>query len=279
MSFGCEEAVAPRPSGGAVEATRPLALVTGASAGIGECFARELARRGHDLLLVARGLERLSILARELRAQHGAAVEVLAADLGRLEDLERVEERAAGAENLSLLVNNAGFGLGKDFLEADADAHEAMIRVHLIASVRLARAALPGMVGRRRGAVINLASVAGFLPRGGSVTYGATKGFLTFFTEALAVELRGTGVKVQALCPGLTHTEFHRRAQMDVSRKPGWLWMDAEEVVQSSLRCLERGRVVCVPGLKNRLFVALSRVVPRALLGAVVRRTDRKMQV
>lgn len=253
---------------------RPLALVTGASAGLGACFARELARRGHDLVLVARGAERLEALAAELRAAHGATVEVLAADLARDADLRRVEERAARGP-LDLLVNNAGFGLGRDFLAAGADEHEAMIRVHLVASVRLARATVPGMVARRRGAVINVASVAGFLPRGGSTTYGATKGYLTFFSEALAVELAGTGVRVQSLCPGLTHTEFHARAGIDTGGKPGWLWMSAEEVVATSLADLERGRVVSVPGLKNRLFVLLLRALPRSLTGAIVRRTDR----
>jgi short-subunit dehydrogenase len=253
---------------------RPLALITGASAGIGAAFARELARRGYDLVLVARGAEQLRALASELGKQ-GSAVEALPADLTEDEDLALVEKRIAAGEGLDLLINNAGFGLGADFLQSEAAAHEAMIKLHLVAPVRLARAALPAMIARRRGGLINVASVAGFLPRAGSVTYGATKGSLTFFSQALAVELWGTGVKVQALCPGLTHTEFHQRAQLDVSGKPGWLWMRPEEVVACSLRCLERGRVVCVPGLKNRLFVALSRVLPRRLLGAMVRRTDR----
>ena len=254
---------------------RPLAAITGASAGIGESFARALARGGHDVLLVARSGERLDALARELASDCGVVAEVLVADLGRADDLRRLESRLAGEPRLDILVNNAGFGLGTDFLESDADAHDAMIRLHVVASVRLARAALPGMVARRRGGLINVASVAGFLPRAGSTTYGATKGYLTFFTEALSVELKGTGVKVQALCPGLTRTEFHQRAGMNVSGKPGWMWLSSEDVVARSLRCLESGQVVCVPGLKNRLFVALSRVVPGALLGALVRRTDR----
>ncbi|MGC4115763.1 MAG: SDR family NAD(P)-dependent oxidoreductase [Myxococcales bacterium] len=190
--------------------------------------------------------------------------------------MKRLEDRLAAEPRLALLVNNAGFGAGKAFLQVEPDAHEAMIRVHLTATVRLTRAALAGMVERRTGAVINVASVAGFLPRAGSVTYGASKSYLTFFTEALAAELAGTGVRVQALCPGLTHTEFHQRAGLDVSAKPGWLWMTADEVAARSLRCLERGKVVCVPGLKNRLFVAFSRVLPHGLLGAVVRRTDQR---
>lgn len=253
---------------------RPLALITGASAGIGAAFARALAARGHDLVLVARGRARLEALAAELRERAGAQVEVLPADLADPTSLAQVEQ-VASARPLDLLVNNAGFGHGTDFLESDADAHEAMIRLHVVASVRLARAAVPPMKQRGRGAVINVASVAGFLPRAGSVTYGATKGYLTFFSEALAQELRGTGVRVQALCPGLTHTEFHQRAHMDMSGKPGWLWMGAEEVVDRSLVALERGKVVCVPGLKNRVALAVARMLPGALMSALMRRTDR----
>ncbi|HEY3448646.1 MAG TPA: SDR family oxidoreductase [Myxococcales bacterium] len=253
---------------------RPLAAVTGASAGIGAAFAAQLARRGHDLLLVARGADRLQAAGESLAREHGVAAEAFPCDLADPADLKRLEDRLASEPRLAMLVNNAGFGAGKDFLQVDADAHEAMIRVHLTATVRLTRAALPGMVERRSGAIVNVSSVAGYLPRGGSVTYGASKSYLTFFTEALSVELAGSGVKVQALCPGLTHTEFHQRAGLDVSAKPGWLWMSAEDVAACSLRCLDRGKVVCVPGLKNRLFVAVSRVLPHGLLGALVRRTD-----
>lgn len=256
------------------EDERPIALITGASAGLGERFACALARRGHDLVLVSRTADRLEALASSLRRAHGVGVEVLAADLAGPAGLAKVEARI-GSAPISLLVNNAGYSFNRDFLEADANAHEAMIHLHVIAPVRLTRAAIPGMVARRRGAVINVSSVAGYLPRGGSTTYGATKGYLTFFTEALDVELRGTGVRVQALCPGLTRTEFHERAGIDVSGKPDWLWMSADDVVACSLRCLERGRVVCVPGWKNRVFIAMSRVLPRSFLGALVRRTDR----
>ncbi len=256
--------------------TRPLAAVTGASAGIGAAFAAQLARRGYDLLLVARGADRLRVLGEALQREHAVAAEDFPCDLADPAGLRRLEDRLAGEPRLALLVNNAGFGAGRDFLQVDADAHEAMIRVHLTATVRLTRASLPGMVERRGGAVINVSSVAGFLPRAGSVTYGASKSYLTFFTESLAAELAGTGVKVQALCPGLTHTEFHRRAGIDVGAKPGWLWMSAEDVVACSLRCLDRGRVVCVPGFGNRLFVAVSRALPHGLLGAVVRKTDRR---
>lgn len=250
---------------------KPLALITGASAGIGEAFARALAARGYDLILVARSEDRLRALAERLSREHGARADVLAADLSLPDGLARVEERA---RSVDLLVNNAGFGVGKGFLEADPAAHDAMIQVHVTATVRLARAALPAMVGRRRGAVVNVSSVAGFLPRAGSVTYGASKSYLTFFTQALAADLKGSGVKVQALCPGLTHTEFHQRARIATGRKPGFLWMSADAVVADSLRCLERGRVLCIPGLVNRLFVAATRLLPRALLGAAVRRTD-----
>lgn len=243
---------------------RRLAVVTGASAGIGEAFARALARDGFGLLLVARRRRRLEKLARELRERHGAQVEILTADLSRLARLRAVEAALEESPNLELLVNNAGVGDFRAFHESDREREDQMLRVNVLAAVRLAHAALPGMVRRRRGAVINVSSTAGFAPCPRFATYGGTKAFLNSFTEALHEELRGTGVRVQALCPGLTHTEIFERARVDTSGLPEFFWMEPGDVVAESLAALDRGDVICVPGLANRALSTLTRVLPHA---------------
>ncbi len=237
-------------------------LITGASSGIGAVFARRLAASGYDPLLVARRRERLEALAESLAAEHGVRPEILTADLSKPEDVERVEERIEALPSLHMLINNAGFGSRHTFLELDLGMQLDMIRLHVIASVRLVRAALPRMIERGGGAIINVASLAGFVPMPKSVTYAATKAYLITFSEGLAKELSGTGVRVQALCPGFTYTEFHDEPEFDgfdrseISAK---LWMSAEDVVAESLAALDRDRTVCVPGRRNRLVLRLAR--------------------
>ena len=255
----------PRPaSPGASSAT---ALITGASSGIGAAFARKLAALGYDLVLVARRGDRLEALAAELEAAYGIRAETLVADLTDEGDVERVAGAIAAIPNLELLVNNAGMGAEGRFYQADIGPQLDMIRLHVLASVRLARAALPGMVERGRGGIINVASVAGFMALPENVNYCATKGYLITFSKALQLELTGTGVRVQALCPGFTHTEFHDDLrEFDKARTPKILWMPAEAVVEASLRGLARGEVVCIPGIGNRLIAAIgsSPLVPLA---------------
>jgi short-subunit dehydrogenase len=241
------------------------ALVTGASAGLGAEFARQLAAGGSALVLVARRKERLDALAAELRQRHGVSVELLPADLEKEDDLRRVEGRIAADETLDLLVNNAGFGSPGPFSRTEIGTYLSMIQVHTAASVRLTRAALDGMVLRRRGWIINVASIAAFSPLSGPV-YSATKAFLVSFSENLQYELAGTEVRLQALCPGMTHTEFHDVIAMDKSRVPGFMWMPARDVVRISLRALGRKRVICIPGWKNRLITAPMRCAPTAAL-------------
>ncbi|MFT4569349.1 MAG: short-subunit dehydrogenase [Hyphomicrobiaceae bacterium] len=241
---------------------RMLAAVTGASAGIGESFARELAKRGWDLLLVARRKQRLEKLAAELRADHGCRVDILAADLTRPAALRRVEDALSASRRLGLLVNNAGMGDFGVFSKSDRDREESEIRLNTIAVVRLTHAALPGMVRRKSGSIINVSSTAGFAPCPNFATYGATKAFLNSFTEALHEELADSGVAVQALCPGLTHTEIFEAAGTDTSGLPEFLWMESEDVVIESLNALETGTVVCVPGLGNRALSTLARMLP-----------------
>ncbi len=261
---------------------RPLALITGATSGIGAAFARRLAADGHDLVLHGRRKERLDAFAEELRSAHGVSVEVLIADLAEEVGIQAVEERLKRAQNLELLVNNAGFGIHGLFHETGVQDLEEMITVHVRASVRLARTALPAMLARSRGAVINVSSVAAFIPSAGSVNYGAVKAYLKAFSEGLHMELRGTGVRVQALCPGFTRTEFHGRRGIDTSRIPDGLWMSAESVVDESLNCLKRGRVICIPGRKYRFFVWLAKWLPqswfRKLRSARMKRTKGQSQ-
>jgi short-subunit dehydrogenase len=250
---------------------RPLALVTGASAGIGLAFAERLAKDGHDLILVARRGERLEALAKSLGESHRTKVEVLVADLTDAGDLLTVERRAA--EGVDLLVNNAGFGTVGAFCDLDPDDEEREILLNCLALHRLTRAALPPMVERGSGGVINVSSMAGFLPSPYNATYAATKAFVNSFTEALAEELRGTGVSVQALCPGFTRTEFQDVAQVDTSAIPSFAWMEAAPVVDASLKALESGEVICVPGVANRLASLGARGLPRALVARVMAST------
>ena len=247
-------------------------MVTGASSGIGAVFARSLARAGFELILVARRRDQLEQLAREL-----GGAETLTADLTLEQDLARVEARIAATPELELLVNNAGFGTKGRFWETALDAQERMHRLHVMATLRLTRAALAAMVPRGRGGVINVSSVAGFGQSPGNVSYCATKAWMTSFTEGLDLELRGAGspVRVQALCPGFTVTEFHDTMGMIRDGIPAWLWMRAEDVVDQSLRAFERGKPLVVPGAIYKMVVILQKLAPRWLRAAAVVRATR----
>src|SRR4051794_11235142 len=252
------------------EATRPLAVITGASAGIGEVFCEKLAARGYDLIIAARNAARLESLRQELETRHGVAVEVFPADLTIDTDVSLLAERLTRSPQLALLVNNAGFGTRGKLADASPALQESMLRLHVMAPMRLSQAALPVLLASGRGAIVNVSSVASFIYSAGNVNYCATKAYLTTFSEGLAAELAGTGVKVQALCPGFTHSEFHQRMDADMSELPRRMWMSAEFVVNSSLRALGRGwPVVCVPGLRYKLVLLLLRFIPRTLLRRV----------
>jgi short-subunit dehydrogenase len=250
------------------QASRPLAVVTGASAGIGREFCERLAARGYDLIVVARDAARLETLRQELEGRLGIGVEVFPADLTIDTDVSLLAERLTRSPGLALLVNNAGFGTRGALVDASPALQEAMLRLHIVAPMRLTQAALPVLLRNRRGAIVNVSSVASFLHSANNVNYCATKAYLTTFSEGLAAELRGSGVRVQALCPGFTRSEFHQRMEVDVAEVPRWMWMSATRVVETSLRNLDRGGpVVCVPGLRYKLIVLLLRFVPHWIVG------------
>ncbi|HEU5169973.1 MAG TPA: SDR family oxidoreductase, partial [Gemmatimonadales bacterium] len=243
-------------------------------AGIGRVFCDRLAARGHDLIALAREAGRLDAVGRELATRHGVRVEPLRADLTHDDEIARVAERIRAGPALAVLVNNAGFGTRGRLAESDPAAQSAMLHLHTLAPMRLSQAALRGMLARRAGAIVNVSSVASFIYAPGNVNYCATKAYLTVFSEGLAAEVAGTGVRVQALCPGFTRTEFHQRMglqQPELKRRRPW--MTAEYVVDYSLRCLDRGGpVVCVPDWRYKALVALLGVFPRRWLGKVTAR-------
>lgn len=240
------------------------AVVTGPTAGIGRELARQLAPSYDVLVLVSRTRDRLEAVAEELRAAHGVTVEVLVADLGVREDVDRVAERLADpARPVHLLVNNAGYGLKHPFLDNDVATEQAMLDVLVTAVLRLSHAALGPMVARGEGAVLNVSSVAGYLPRG---TYSAAKAWVTSFSEWADLTYGPQGVRSMALCPGFTRTEFHARMDVSQGSAPGFLWMDAEDVVREGLRDLERGRRISVPSRRYRAIVIALRYVPKPVL-------------
>lgn len=242
----------------------PTALVTGPTAGIGRSFARQLAERGHDLVLVARDRARLEEVADELRTAHGVDVEVLAADLADRESLAVVERRLADRDRpVDLLVNNAGFGLKGRFLDNDVEVEQAMLEVLVTAVLRLSHAALGAMAERGNGGIINVSSVAAFLPRG---TYSAAKAWVNSFSEWAAHEYRDRGVTVTALCPGFTRTEFHERMGVSRGSAPDFMWLDADDLVRTALKDFDKGRVFSIPSAQYKAVTTLARVVPTAVL-------------
>jgi short-subunit dehydrogenase len=247
-----------------VPTPRRTALVTGPTAGIGAAFARQLAERGHDLVLVARDQARLNALADELRSRYGVEAEVLVADLADREQLARVEGRVADPDRpVHVLVNNAGFGHKRPFLENSVEDEQQMLDVLVTAVLRLTHAALGAMVARGDGQIVNVSSIAGYLPRG---TYSAAKAYVTSLSRWADATYRDRGVRVMALLPGFTKTEFH--ARMDVSRRsaPSWMWLDADRVVREALADLDAGRPVSIPSRRYKALAALSRVVPLRVL-------------
>ncbi|MBU6532641.1 SDR family NAD(P)-dependent oxidoreductase [Streptomyces sp. NPDC057245] len=250
------------------------ALITGSTAGIGAAFARRLAADGHDLVLVARDTERLRGQATELHDRHGIEAEVLTADLATDAGIEAVAARLDDRRNpVDLLINNAGFGNKGRFLDVSTADELTMLKVHCEAVLRLTSTAAEAMRQRGRGGVVNVASTAAFVPRG---TYGASKAWVVQFTQGVAQDLAGSGVRLMALCPGFVRTEFHERAGMDTNSIPKWMWLDADNVVTAALSDLSRGKSVSVPDPRYKALMGAAKLVPRGLLGGFTSRTGRK---
>lgn len=240
------------------------ALITGGTSGIGAAYARALAERGDDLVLVARDRDRLEREADDLRAGYGVRVEVLSADLAVREEVTRVMERLESTtEPVTTLVNNAGFGLHSDLLTSDTAADERAFDVMCRAVFLLGGAAARAMAARGSGEILNTSSSAAFITTG---NYSAIKAWVLVYTEGLATQLHGTGVHVTAFCPGWVHTEFHDRAGIDASKLPPAVWIDADQAVREALAYAARGRVICVPAPQWKVAVAVARLVPRSLL-------------
>jgi short-subunit dehydrogenase len=261
-----------------VKGASRTALVTGASSGIGAAYARRLAAGGYDLILVARRKDRLEELAEELKANHGVGAEALSADLADEVGLGKVEERIARTGDLEFLVNNAGFGTRGLFFQSPREEQDRMHRLHVLATVRLSHAALARMVARGKGSLVNVSSVAGFGQSPGNASYCATKAWMNRFTEGLCLDLAAAGspVRVQALCPGYTLSEFHDVSGIGRAHGPARWWMSAEAVVESSLQGLARGSLFVVPGRRYRFYAFLLRALPGFVIRYFTLRIRRK---
>jgi uncharacterized protein len=248
--------------------SRPVALITGPTSGLGAGFARRYAIDGYDLVLVARDADRLERLGAELRDEAGTGVEILVADLAVEADRAKVADRLSAG--VRVLVNNAGFGTSGEFWTSDFALLQSQLDVNVTAVMQLTHAALPPMLAAQEGTVINVASVAGLLPGRGS-TYSASKAWVIAFSEGLANGLTGTGVGVHALCPGFVHTEFHARAGIEMSGTPSFLWLEVDDVIRETMADVAKDKVVIVPGLQYKALTTGGRVVPRNLVRAVTK--------
>jgi len=252
------------------------ALVTGATAGIGAAYANLLAKEGFDLVLVARDLPRLNKVAKELGKTFGIKTECIKADLTKPAQLAKVEKRlASSAKPIEVLINNAGFGIKDSFIDSDLNREQELLDVLVTAPMRLTHAVLPNMIKQNNGVVVNVSSIASWIAGG---TYSAAKSYLTVFSEYLNNELKGTKVKVSALCPGFTRTEFHQRGKMRMDGLPNFMWLDADKLVAKSWKDVQKNKSVSVPGMQYKILALMAQYAPRPLvrkIGINVRRKQR----
>lgn len=245
--------------------SRGWALITGSSAGIGAEFSQLLASEGYNLVLVARDSSNLEQQAQSLwQLYPGIQTEILSADLSVAADVQKVSERISATDNhINVLINNAGFGINQRFSSGDLDKEQYMLDVLVGAVLRLTHGAVTAMKSRGHGEIVIVSSVASFIAGG---TYSAAKAWTTVFAESIAQELRGTGVRISALCPGFTRTQFHQRAEMNMTAIPNWLWLDAQKMVAAGWRDHNRGKVVSVPGWQYKLLISITNIAPRPLV-------------
>lgn len=252
------------------------ALVTGATAGIGAAYAELLAKAGFDLVLVARDLPRLNTVANNLKKSYKIKVETIKADLTKPMQLANVEKRLANAAKpIEVLINNAGFGIKDSFLDSELKREQELLDVLVTAPMRLTHAVLPIMVKRNSGIVVNVSSIASWIAGG---TYSSAKSYLTVFSEYLNNELKGTKVKVSALCPGFTRTEFHQRGKMRMTGLPNFMWLDANKLVAKSWSDAQKNKAVSVPGFQYKTLAIIAQYAPRPLvrkIGISVRKKQR----
>ena len=242
--------------------TRRTALITGATAGIGESFSRLLAQEGFDLILIARDEARLEERARDLGRMHpNLRIETLRADLTVEADIGRVESRVS--QGVDVLINNAGFGINKSFTKSSIDSERELLKVLVETPMRLMHHAIPSMLQKGEAVIINVSSVASFIAGG---TYSAAKSYLTVLSESLQSELKGTGLKVLALCPGFTRTEFHQRGRMRMTGLPQFLWLSADLVTEVAWRDVHRGKAISIPGWQYKFLMLILRLLPRPLV-------------
>lgn len=236
------------------------AFITGATSGIGAAFAKKLASQSYNLIITGRREEKINALAQGLMEKYNINVEVIIAELSNNEIIDALAKKIQDTNNLEILINNAGYAEKRcKFTDADIAIHENMLNVHCLATIKLVHAALPSMIANKKGSIINVSSPMGFFPFCMQSMYSSTKAFVALFTESLNLELKGTGVRVQALSPGITYSDLHGKLGIDEKKKAGssaWLWqspMYPETVVEKSLKCLEKNKAICIPGFRNKI--------------------------
>ena len=246
---------------------KQTALITGATSGIGAEYARRLAADGYDLIITGRREMKIKSFSDELSNSYGIAVDVILVELSNSKKVDEFIENIK-VRDIHFLVNNAGFGTTKFFSNTSFDLYEKMIHVHILAHLKIVYALLPKMIKKRSGTIINVSSAGAFLPSPKTVVYSGTKAFQVAFTESLNLELEGTGIQVQVVCPGLTKTDMHVKLGIPEERTNDWgpfQWISPQEVVECSLRCLKKKKVVCFPGRFNRMQVFMRHLTPDAL--------------
>jgi short-subunit dehydrogenase len=259
---------------------RKLAIITGATSGIGKAFAHCFARQGYDLLITGRRREVIAGVAGEIRREYGVKVNVVIADLSVKEDVMALLQTVGMQHNIEVLVNNAGYGMNLNFSQDEINHQLDMMSVHVNAPLMLIHKVLPQMIERRSGIILNVSSMAAYFPASGSTLYISTKSFLKSFTESLFLDVGRYGIRVQCLCPGFTTSDFHKDLNILTDRiKHGLLpWMEPSAVVKYSLNCLEKGKIVCIPGRWNRLLTLLVSVMPRSLYYRLSLRLEKKVR-
>lgn len=255
---------------------KQIALITGATSGIGRAYAVCFAKAGYDLIITGRRMDKLRSLAFEMREVYGICVHIIKAELSEDRDTKKLIKVIEKHNNITVLVNNAGFGAGIEFCKNNLEDHMRMLQVHVVVSVKLVYSVLPQMINRKEGTIINVSSLGAYMPAPGSSMYSATKLFLTSFSESLYMEVHKQGIKVQCVCPGFTHTDFHeRRTKGKMLKTSGLMWMEADAVAEKSIKSLKTHSIVFIPGFVNRLLIGITSLIPRRVYYYIMERSGK----